>query len=73
MGEERYTTRALGALQSAQQLAAMRYHQEITSLHTLLALAKEPEGLLVTIFEESNTDLPMLKVTLEKGLLARVP
>ncbi|MBR6268590.1 MAG: AAA family ATPase, partial [Selenomonadaceae bacterium] len=72
MGEERYTTRALGALQSAQQLAAMRYHQEITSLHTLLALAKEPEGLLVTIFEESNTDLPMLKVTLEKAL-NRIP
>ena len=68
MGEERYTTRAMGALQSAQQLAAMRYHQEITSLHVLLALAKEPEGLLSTIFEECGTDLPMLKVTLEKAL-----
>ena len=72
MGEERYTTRALGALQSAQQLAAMRYHQEISSLHTLLALAKEPEGLLVTIFEENNVDLPMMKVTLEKAL-NRIP
>lgn len=72
MGEERYTTRAMGALQSAQQLAAMRYHQEITSLHVLLALAKEPEGLLSTIFEENNVDLPMMKVTLEKSL-NRIP
>ena len=68
MGEERYTTKAMEALQSAQQIAAMRYHQEITSLHGLLALAKEPEGLLATIFEDCGTDLPMLKVTLEKSL-----
>ena len=72
MGEEKYTTKAMGALQSAQQLAAMRYHQEITSAHVLLALAKEPEGLLATIFEECGTDLPMLKVSLEK-ILGRIP
>ncbi len=72
MGEEKYTTKAMEALQSAQQLAAMRYHQEITSAHVLLALAKEPEGLLATIFEECGTDLPMLKVSLEK-ILGRIP
>ena len=72
MGEEKYTTKAMGALQSAQQFAAMRYHQEITSAHVLLALAKEPEGLLATIFEECGTDLPMLKVSLEK-ILGRIP
>ncbi len=72
MGEEKYTTKAMEALQSAQQLAAMRYHQEITSAHVLLALAKEPEGLLATIFEECGTDLPMLKVSLEK-ILSRIP
>ena len=72
MSEEKYTTKAMEALQSAQQLAAMRYHQEITSAHVLLALAKEPEGLLATIFEECGTDLPMLKVSLEK-ILGRIP
>ena len=46
----------------------MRYNQEITSAHVLLALAKEPEGLLATIFEECNTDLPMLKARVEKEL-----
>ncbi len=68
MGQEKYTAKALAALQEAQQMAAMRYQQEITSTHVLLALAKEPEGLLATIFEDCQTDLPMLKARLEKEL-----
>ena len=52
MGQEKFTARTLAALQSAQQLAAMKYHQEITSAHVLLALAKEPDGLLTDIFNE---------------------
>lgn len=72
MGQEKYTARTLAALQSAQQLAALRYQQEITSAHTLLALAKEPEGLLATIFEDCGTDLPLLKARLEKEL-AKIP
>ena len=43
MAEEKYTQKVMAALQSAQQLAALRYHQEITSAHVLLALVKEPE------------------------------
>lgn len=72
MGQEKYTAKTLAALQSAQQLAAMHYHQEITSAHTLLALVKEHEGLLATIFEENKTDLPMLKARLEQ-ILAKIP
>ena len=72
MGEERYTQKTMAALQSAQQAAAMRYHQEITSAHVLLALVQEPEGLLGTIFEECRTDLPMLKAKLEQ-LLKKIP
>lgn len=72
MGEERYTEKALAALQGAQQQAAMRYHQEITSAHALLALATEPEGLLETIFEDCKTDLPMLRARLEQ-VLNRLP
>ncbi|MBR6013116.1 MAG: ATP-dependent chaperone ClpB [Selenomonadaceae bacterium] len=68
MAEEKYTAKALAALQGAQQLAAMKYHQEFNSLHLMAALAKEPEGLLMTIFEECKTDLPMLKVKLEQEL-----
>ena len=49
MGEEKYTQKVLEAMQSAQQEAALRYHQEITSAHVLAALIKEPEGLLATM------------------------
>ncbi|SEH33336.1 ATP-dependent chaperone ClpB [Selenomonas sp. KH1T6] len=72
MGQEKFTARTLAALQSAQQLAAMKYHQEITSAHVLLALAKEPEGLLDTIFEDCQTDLPLLKAKLEQ-VLSKIP
>lgn len=72
MSEEKYTQKTLAALQSAQQTAALHYHQEITSAHLLLALVKEPEGLLQTIFEEAKVDLPMLRVRLEQ-LLAKIP
>jgi ATP-dependent Clp protease ATP-binding subunit ClpB len=72
MGEEKYTAKTMAALQTAQQVAALHYHQEITSAHVLLALVQEPEGLLYTIFQEAKTDLPMLKVCLEK-LLNKIP
>ncbi|MBR2214144.1 MAG: ATP-dependent chaperone ClpB, partial [Selenomonadaceae bacterium] len=72
MGEERYTAKTLAALQAAQQTAALKYHQEITSLHVLLALAKEPEGLLATIFAECGVDLGRLKNRLE-AQLSKIP
>ncbi len=72
MGQEKYTAKTLAALQSAQQIAAMKYHQEITSAHVLMALAKEPEGLLATIFSDCQTDLPMLKARLEQ-VLNKIP
>jgi len=68
MAGEKYTAKAQQAMQAAQQLAAMKYHQEFNSLHLMLALAKEPEGLLATIFQECQTDLPMFKVRLEAEL-----
>ncbi len=68
MAGEKYTTKAMQAMQAAQQQAAMKYHQEFNSAHLLLALAKEPEGLLATIFADCQTDLPMLKVRLEAEL-----
>ncbi|MBR1727964.1 MAG: ATP-dependent chaperone ClpB [Selenomonadaceae bacterium] len=68
MAGEKYTAKAGAAIQAAQQLAAMKYHQEFNSIHVLASLAKEPEGLLATIFDDCKTDLPMLKVRLEKEL-----
>ena len=67
-----YTQKVLNILQSAQQMAAMRYHQEITSLHVLHSLADNPEGLLATIFEEAGTDLAMLAARTDQQL-RRIP
>jgi len=68
MEQEKYTQRVLNTLQSAQQNAALRYHQEITSLHVLMALAQEPEGLLGTIFQEAGVDTRMLQNSVEEQL-----
>ncbi|WP_407398623.1 ATP-dependent chaperone ClpB [Anaerovibrio sp.] len=68
MEQEKYTQRVLNTLQSAQQNAALRYHQEITSLHVLMALAQEPEGLLGTIFQEAGVDTRMLQTSVEERL-----
>lgn len=67
-----YTQKVLNILQSAQQMAAMRYHQEITSLHVLHSMADNPEGLLATIFEEAGTDLAMLAARTDQQL-RRIP
>ncbi|MDD6218504.1 MAG: ATP-dependent chaperone ClpB [Selenomonadaceae bacterium] len=67
-----YTQKVLNILQTAQQMAAMRYHQEITSLHVLHSLADNPEGLLATIFEEAGVDLAMLAARTDQQL-RRIP
>ena len=67
-----YTQKVLNILQSAQQMAAMRYHQEITSLHVLHSMADNPEGLLATIFEEAGADLAMLAARIDQQL-RRIP
>lgn len=72
MAQEKYTQKVMVALQDAQQTAALHYHQEITTSHFLLALIKESEGLLYTIFSECNVDIAMLKVRLEQ-LLKKIP
>lgn len=72
MGNEKYTQKVINAFQSAQQTAALHYNQEISSVHMLMGLVKEPEGLLSTIFTECHTDLPMLKARLEQ-LLKKIP
>lgn len=72
MGNEKYTQKVIEAFQTAQQIAALHYNQEITSVHVLMGLVKEPEGLLATIFKECGTDVPMLQARLEQ-LLKKLP
>lgn len=72
MGNEKYTQKVIEVFQTAQQIAALHYNQEITSVHVLMGLVKEPEGLLATIFKECGTDVPMLQARLEQ-LLKKIP
>lgn len=72
MGNEKYTQKVIDAFQTAQQIAALHYNQEITSVHMLMGLMKEPKGLLDTIFKECHTDVPMLQARLEQ-LLKKIP
>lgn len=44
MQDEKYTQQAAQIIQEAQQLAALNYHQEITTVHLLLSLIKGAEG-----------------------------
>lgn len=72
MAKEKYTQRVMTALQDAQQTAALHYHQEISTSHFLLALVKDAEGLLYTIFQECNADTNLLKARLEQTI-AKIP
>lgn len=58
MGNEKYTQKVMEAFQSAQQIAALHYNQEISSVHMLMGLLKEPEGLLSTILRNVRPTSP---------------
>lgn len=72
MGNEKYTQKVMAAFQDAQQTAALHYNQEITSVHLMIGLTKDPEGLLASIFSDCKTDLPLLRAKLEQ-MLKKIP
>ena len=46
---------------SAQSLAVSHHHQEVDTVHLLLALLEEQDGLAVRIFQKMNVDIEALK------------
>jgi ATP-dependent Clp protease ATP-binding subunit ClpB len=68
MAQEKYTQRALAILQDAQQLAALYYHQEVSTRHLLMALLKEKEGLIPKILSELGADTRLIQARLEQVL-----
>lgn len=72
MAQERYTQSALAALEESQRIAAIHYHQEITTRHLMLALVKESEGFTADVLAKSETDVKLLQAGLEQ-LLAKQP
>jgi ATP-dependent Clp protease ATP-binding subunit ClpB len=51
MDMQQFTEKAQQALQGAQQIALRQKHAEINTLHLLLALAEQPDGLVPRVIE----------------------
>jgi ATP-dependent Clp protease ATP-binding subunit ClpB len=74
MDLSKFTERAQGALQEAQNLAASRHHQAVDVEHLALALLKQDEGLVPRLFAKSQVapDLLITKIEEELGRLSTV-
>ncbi len=48
------TTKTQEAIMSAQSLAVSHHHQEVDTVHLLLALLEEQDGLAVRIFQKNE-------------------
>ncbi|MDF3553036.1 ATP-dependent chaperone ClpB [Bacillus cereus] len=55
------TTKTQEAIMSAQSLVVSHHHQEVDTVHLLLALLEEQDGLAVRIFQKMNVDIEALK------------
>jgi len=72
MRTERFTTRATEAIAAAQQLAEGEGHPELTSLHLLLSLVDQPDGVVAAVIERMGKD-PSAVATEVRDELAKLP
>ena len=72
MSQDKFTQKASAAIQEAQQLAAMNYHQELTSRHLLLALVRANEGIISYILAQLSISHQEFQAKLER-LLNNIP
>src|SRR3989338_3486409 len=68
MMQNNFTTKAQEALQRAQNLAAEHNHQELTPLHVLLTLIKQPEGIVGSMLQKLEVPIPALEDRIGQGL-----
>jgi len=71
MNLERFTTKAQGALQAAQNLAYQNSNQELDTLHLALALVTETDGLIVPLLQKIGVATPALIHDLQRELSSR--
>lgn len=62
------TTKTQEAIMSAQSLAVSHHHQEIDTVHLLLALLRQQDGLAVRIFQKMNVNIEQLTKEVERLL-----
>ena len=68
----RFTQKSREALAAAQQLAAEKNHQEVTTKHLLAALLSQEEGLVPRFLLQAGTDLAAWRQRIEE-LLQKIP
>ena len=69
---EKYTEKARGVVEAAQQLALRSNHQQLAALHLLKAMLEDEEGLATSLITGSGGDLRMVKADLEREF-AKIP
>ncbi|MDL2281016.1 ATP-dependent chaperone ClpB [Selenomonadales bacterium OttesenSCG-928-I06] len=76
MSQEKFTQKAIAALNEAQQIAALNYHQELSSRHLILALVKasssDSSEIIDYILSKLNISVKAFRDRLE-GLLKNIP
>ncbi|MCD7061235.1 ATP-dependent chaperone ClpB [Pelagibacterium xiamenense] len=68
MNIEKYTERTRGFIQSAQQLALGRGHQQFVPLHILKVLVDDPEGMATGLIERAGGNAQAVRAGVEEGL-----
>ncbi|HWJ03600.1 MAG TPA: Clp protease N-terminal domain-containing protein, partial [Verrucomicrobiae bacterium] len=72
MDFNKFTVKSREALNSAQQLAAERRHQEVTAKHLLASLLYQEEGMTAKFVEVAGVNFSLLKSGVEE-LLRKIP
>lgn len=70
MDGQNFTMKAQEAIQKAQEIAALRQHQQIDALHLLNALLEDKEGIVYSLLERMGTDPEAVKKKSEQILLS---
>ncbi|GGA34757.1 ATP-dependent chaperone ClpB [Pelagibacterium lentulum] len=68
MNIEKYTERTRGFIQSAQQLALSRGHQQFLPLHILKVLVDDSEGMAAGLIERAGGNVQAVRAGVEEGL-----
>ncbi|WP_127144107.1 ATP-dependent chaperone ClpB [Pelagibacterium montanilacus] len=68
MNVEKFTERARGFIQSAQQMALSQGHQQFVPLHILKVLVDDPEGMASGLIERAGGNVAQVRAGVEEGL-----
>jgi len=68
VGPDKFTIKTQEALQSAQQIARERQHQELLPEHVVMALIRQSEGVVPPLLERAKVQRSRLEARLEEAL-----